>query len=135
MPQFEVRLFFCQLLIHPHEFCHAACLGHGFDVESVGSHDGSIVALVGLAELGGHGGLVVEIGKAGFRELGPCIQNSLGRLLDLSLLCFRGCGPREIIINNVFRIAVIALEPPAGCPLPILAAGSLSEMSPINVFS
>ena len=69
-------------LIHPHQLRHAPALGHVLDGEAVSLHDGLIVLLVGLAQLRGHGGLVVEVGKAGVRVEGAGVQDGLGGLLD-----------------------------------------------------
>ena len=73
----------CQRLIHPHQLRHALALGHVLDGEAVGQHYGPVVHLVGFPQLRGHGGFIVEVGKAAVRVERPSVKDSLGGLLDL----------------------------------------------------
>ena len=54
-------------LIEAHEPGDAGGLVGLLDGHVVGARDGGVVGLVGLAELGRHGQLVVEVGEAGVR--------------------------------------------------------------------
>ena len=69
-----------QLLIHPHQLRHALALAEpvGFPVrsllvEAVGGHNRFVVALLGAAQLRGHGQVVIEIGQRAIRVLRPCV--------------------------------------------------------------
>ena len=64
-----------------------------------------------LAQLRGHGGFVVEIGKAAIRVESAGVEDDLGRLLDFSLLRVRGRGPGEVVIDDTARITVSHFEP------------------------
>lgn len=54
-----------QSLIHLHQLRNALALGHVPDGEPIGHHHGPVIVLVGTAQLRGHGGFIVEIGKTG----------------------------------------------------------------------
>ena len=47
-------------------------------------HDGTVVVLMGLAQLGQHGQFVVKVRQAAVRVQRPRIQNGLGRPALLS---------------------------------------------------
>ena len=84
-------------------------LGHAFHAEAIGLHHGAVVLLVGAAKLYGHGELVVEVGQRGVGIKGTGIENLLGRLLNELALLVGGRGPREVVVDHVFRIAVAHL--------------------------
>ena len=69
----------CQCLIQLHQQRDAgAFAGKGRIAlfNAIGGHDGEVVLLVRLAQLGGHGALVIEIGEAGVRIQCPGVQYS-----------------------------------------------------------
>ena len=101
-----------QLLIHPHQLRHAACLSGSRHVEPIRLHDGPVVLLVGLAQLGGHGDLVVEVGKGAVRVEGAGVQDGLGGLLDFGFLGVGGGGPGEVVVDS-WRVAIITFQPSA----------------------
>ena len=110
-------IHFCQLLIHPHQLRHTAHLGGGGHIKPIRLHDGSVVLLVGLAQLGGHGNFVVEVGQGAIRVEGAGIQDGLGGLLDFGFLSFGGDGPGEVVVDRG-RIALVTFQPPANGPHP-----------------
>ena len=91
----------CQLLVHLEKACHAVALGEvARDGESVGFHHGAVVLLVGTAQLGRHGHLVVEVGQRAVGIEGAGIEDGLRRLLYLCLLRIRGRGPGEVVVDD-----------------------------------
>ena len=97
-----------QPLIHPHQLRHAGAFAVQLSPKAVCLHHGLVVLLVGLAQLRGHGRLVIQIGKTAIRVELPGIQNRLCGLLDPGLLLVRGRGPGEVVVNVVYSIAIIA---------------------------
>ena len=69
-----------------------------------------IVFTVSFPKLRRHCPLVIKIGKARIRIELPSIQNSLSSLFDLSALHLRRLGPNESVVDNIHRVAIIALE-------------------------
>ena len=61
-----------------------------------------------LAQLGGHGALVVEVGEAGVRVQRPGVQYALRRLLDLCPLGVGGGGPGEVVVDDGIGVLIIA---------------------------
>lgn len=100
-------------MVEAHKGGNAGGFGGGFGIEAIGGHDGSVVGLVGAAQFHGHAQFVVEIGKAAAGVQCSRIEYALGGGFDLGLLplCWR--GPREVVVNDVFGIAIIAFEPSA----------------------
>ena len=76
---------FCQSFVDFKQLGNYFAFGH-FWGEAVGLHDGAVVFLVGFAELWGHYGFVVKVGKAGIRVFGAGVQDFLGGLLDFLLV-------------------------------------------------
>lgn len=68
---------------------------------------------MGLPQFRGHGCPVIEVGKADIRIGGTSVKNGLGDLLDFGLLCVRGGGPEEAVVDNILGIAIIAFLPSA----------------------
>ena len=106
-------VFFGEGLVHAHE--HGDAGGFAFElggvfVEAVGGCHGLVVADMGLAQFRWHGTLVIKIGKAGIGIQGTGIQNALGGFLDFRLLRFCWRWPWEVIVDDVFGIAVVAFQ-------------------------
>ena len=85
-----------------HESGDAVGFGH-LDGEAVGAHDGAVVSAVGLAEFLGHEDFVVEVGVAAVRVELPRVQDGLRGLFDGGRLLRRGCGPGEVVVDDVIR--------------------------------
>ena len=64
---------------------------------------------MGLAELDRHCQFVIEVGKGAVGMFGTCIEDGLGCLLNLGFLGLGRCRPREVVVNDGVRIAVITL--------------------------
>lgn len=60
-----------------------------------------------------HGQLVVEVGEAGVRVEGAGVEDGLRGLLDPGTLRVGGRRPREVVVDDVLAVAIIALQPPA----------------------
>ena len=73
---------FGQCLIPLKQFCHAVGFGGLSGNETVRTHNGTVVLLMGVAEFGRHSHFIIEISKAAVRILSSCIQNGLGGLLN-----------------------------------------------------
>ena len=99
---FTSILAICEGLIAFHQLRHTGGFRGGLHVEAVGLHDGLVVLLVGLAELRGHGGFIVEVRQTAIRVQGPGVQNGLGALLNLRPLDLRGIGPWEVVVDDIF---------------------------------
>ena len=56
---------------------------------------------MGLAELRGHGGFVIEVSKAAIRVQGAGVQNGLGGLFDLRPLALCGLRPGKVVVDNI----------------------------------
>lgn len=87
-----------QFLIPAHELGDAAGLGGVAHRHAVGLHYGAVVHLVGLAQFGRHGHLVVQVGEGAVRVQRAGIQNRLRRLFNLRPLHVGGVGPRKVVI-------------------------------------
>ena len=109
---FSIFLFCVQLgdllLVDLHQFGHAGTLGGGFYIEAIRLHHSAVVILVGLAKLRRHGQLVVQVGQAAVRVEGAGVENGPGGLLDFGLLGVGGVGPGEVVVDDVFGVAIIA---------------------------
>lgn len=70
MTALKRRSSLCQMLVHPYQFRHAATLRGGFNLKAAYLHDGPVVLLVDPAQFRGHGGFIIEVGKAGVRVEG-----------------------------------------------------------------
>ena len=81
---------------------------HVPDGEAVSLHDGAVVVLMGFAEFGRHGGFVVQVRKAGIGIQCAGVQNRLRGLFDFRLLRVRGVRLREVVVNDIFRVTIIA---------------------------
>ena len=64
-------------LIEREEAGHALALGEAFDGEAVGLHHGAVVLLMGTAQFGGHGHLVVEVGQRAVGIEGAGVEDGL----------------------------------------------------------
>lgn len=98
-----------QLLVHLHQLCDAGSFGGGLDVKAVCLHDGFVILLMCFAELRRHGDFIIKIGKAGIWVQSAGIKDGLCGLLNLGLLRIGRSWPREVVIDNILGIAVIAL--------------------------
>ena len=98
-----------QGLVAPHQFGDAAAFRGGFDGHTIRFHHGAVILLVGGAQLRRHGQLVVQIGQGSIGIQRPGIQDGLGGLLNFSLLRIGRRWPGEVVVDNIFGIAVIAL--------------------------
>lgn len=92
-----------------HQLRYAGQLGVQLATKAVGRHHSLVVLLVSLPQFQGHGSPVIEVGKAGARVKGTGVKNCLGGLLDFGLLCIRGGGPEEVVVNNGIRTTIIPL--------------------------
>lgn len=97
-------------MVHLHQLSDAGGFGVELAPEAICLHDGFIVGLVRFTQFRRHGHFVVEIGKAAIGVQGAGIENRLSGLLNLGLLLLGGCWPREVVIDNIYRISVIALD-------------------------
>ena len=110
------RLVGGELFVHLHEFCHTFGLGVEFAPEAVGLHNGFVVGAVGFEKLRRHGYRVVEVGKAGVWVEGAGIQDGLSGLFDGGALFVGGRGPREVIVDDILQITIIAFQSAADRP-------------------
>ncbi len=106
-----------QLLIHLHQLRHTLALCYLF-VKTIRLHDGEIILLVSLAEVGRHSCFVVEVSEGAVGIFCPSVEDSLSGLFDFLFLFGSGAAPREIIVNDVFGIAVVAFQSSANRPHP-----------------
>lgn len=74
-PLLPILLIFSRGLVELHQLCYALALGHVPHGEAVSLHHGLVVLLVGLSQLRGHGGFIIEVGKAGVSVEGASIQD------------------------------------------------------------
>ena len=72
-----------------------------------------VVEMVGLSEFGGHGAVVVEVGEGGVGIFGAGVEDALGGSRDGVSLRVRRLRPREVVIDDVLAVAIVALEPSA----------------------
>ena len=71
-----------------------------------------------LSQFRGHSQFIIEISKTAFRIAGAGVQNCLGSLLNFGLLRIGGCGPREVVVNHIFGVAIVALNAATDSPCP-----------------
>ena len=100
---------FRHLPVQPHQFGNALAFSH-LRAETVGFHHSMVVVLMGAAQLYGHGRFIVQIGQRTFSIEVSRVQNGLRGLLDFLLLLLGWIWPREIVIDNVFRVSVIRFQ-------------------------
>ena len=103
------KSLFRQFTVHSEQRRHALALRH-LGAEAVGLHHEAVVLAVGLQQLLRHQRGVVEVGKRGVGVQGTRIEDGLRRLLYLLLEVGRGGRPREVVVNDVLAVAVIALQ-------------------------
>ena len=109
----------CQLFVHLEEACHAVALGEvARGGEAIGLHHGAVVLLVGTAQLGRHGHLIVEVGQGAVGIEGAGIEDGLRRLLYLGLLRLAHLGPGEVVVDDILGVAVVALDSSANSSSP-----------------
>ena len=99
-------------------------------VEAVSLRDGGIVGAVCLQQLRKQGHIAIHVGKRCVGIFFAGIQYRLRRLLYLLRLLRRNRWPREIVVNYILRIAVVAFQPPAHDPYPRIVdrGGQYAEM-------
>ena len=76
--------------------------------ETVGSHDGAVVVAVSLQQFGRHGHGVIQVSQRRIGLQRPCIKDGLSRLGDALTLLIINLGPREIVVNHILAITVVA---------------------------
>lgn len=97
------ELQLCCFLIQLHQIRYAGGFGgEGVPGFGVGFPYGFVVCLVGFAQVGGHGKLVVEVGEAGFGVALTGGEDRPGGLFDLYFLFGGGVGPGEVVVDDVF---------------------------------
>ena len=106
-----------ELLVEREEVGDAVGVGveRLFAIEAI---DVAVDGVVGLAEIGWHGETVVEIGEGGFGVVGACVEDALSEFAETMFLIVGGVWPGEIVVDDVFRIPVVALESPTNGPHP-----------------
>ena len=77
----EKLSFLGEIFVHLEQFRHDLAFCH-FRVEAISFHHGAVVGLMGFPEVGGHEGLVIQVGQGAVGILSPCIKDGLCGLLD-----------------------------------------------------
>ena len=109
-------------------------LGIGFPgffaaAQGVGSINGGVELLVGFEQGGWHGERVVQVGQAAAGVLGTGIEYGLGGFF-YGKLGFVGCGccgqvgPGEVVVNDVFGVAVTAFQTATNSTQPNVVHGA-----------
>lgn len=91
-------------------------LGVGLEAAlAVGGIDGAVQRLVRLDQCRRHGDRIVEVGECAVGEGGAGVEHTLGGGFDgLALLVAGGVGPWEVVVDDVFGVAEVALQTAAG---------------------
>ena len=98
-----------ELLVLGHEEGDDLVFGGG-GREVVGLEDGEVVLVVCLAEVVWHEEGVVECGEAFAGVCGAGVEDGLGGAGDALCGGGVGVGPGEVVVDDVFGVAVVAFE-------------------------
>ena len=61
-----------------------------------------------LTEFGRHSKFIVEVGEGAVGVFRSCVEDCLCGLLDFHFLFGGGVAPWEVVVDDVYRIAIVA---------------------------